>query len=112
MARSGARLGQPMVMVKDAGRMNNAIRRTKSIRSDHRRRMVVMQSLRLMVTSGVVRRAEMEPPRHPDDCADIEADPQASVVSIPPVNLDEPGWFTRFFCRQTDSSFTHARHTT
>ena len=112
MARSSARLDQPMVMVKDAGLMNYAKRRTNSIRSDRQRRMVAMQSLRLMVTSGVVRRAEMDYPRHPDDCADIDADPEVSVSLSPPVDPDEPGWLTRFVRRQTDSSFTHARHTT
>ena len=112
MARSGARLGQPILMINAAKSMNYLMRRTKDIRSDRRRHMVVMQSLRLMITSGVVRRAEMDPPHHRDDCAKIEADLEASLSFIPPVNLDEQGWLTRFFLRRTESPFTQARHTT
>jgi len=92
--------------------MSYAIRRTEGIRWDRWRRMVALRSLELMVMNGVVRRAEVDPPRHLDDCADIEADPESSLASMPPVNLEEQSWFTRFSCRQTDPSFTHARHTT
>ena len=99
-------------MGKGAGPMKYAMRKTKGMRWNRRRHMVMMQSLRLMVTSGVVRRAEMDPPQHRVDCAGIEADPEVSVSSMLPVNLDEQSWFTRFFSRRAESLFTHARHTT
>jgi len=92
--------------------MKYAMRRAKSVRWDRWHRMVVMRSLELMVMNGVVRRAEADPPQHLDDCADVEADPEASLSSIPPVNLDEQGWFTRFFRRRADVLINHARHTT
>lgn len=89
------------------------MRRTKGVRWDRWHHMVVLRSLQLMVLNGVVRRAEVDPPQHLDDCADIEADSEVSVsISMPPVNLDEKGWFTRFFRRRAESVFTHARHTT
>lgn len=99
-------------MVKEVGPMKYAMRRTEGIRWDRWHRMVVMRSLQMMVMSRVVRRAELDPPRHLDDCADIEADPEASLSSMPPVIFDEQGWFTRFFRRRADSHFTHERHTT
>ena len=92
--------------------MRKTMKQTKGIRWDRWRRMVVMRSLELMVMNGVVRRAEVDPPRHLDDCADMEADPKASISSVPSVNLEEQSWFARFSCRQTDPSYTHARHTT
>jgi hypothetical protein len=101
-----------MVMGKEAGPVKYAMRQTKDMSWNRRRRKVMMQSLRLMVTSGVVRRAEMDPPQHRADYAGIEADPEASVSSMLPVNLDEQSWFTRFISRRAESLFTHARHTT
>jgi hypothetical protein len=98
--------------MKNAGLMKHAMKRTKGIRWDRWRRMVVMQSLQLMVTSGVVRRAEMEPHRHGDHCADIEADQEASSLAMPPAESDEQGWFTRLFHRRTESPFFHVRHNT
>jgi hypothetical protein len=91
--------------------MEHAMRRTDGIRWDRWHRMVVMRSLQMMVMSGVVRRAEIDPPQHLDDCANIETDPEASL-SMPPVIFDEQGWFTRFVRRREDSPFTHERHTT
>jgi hypothetical protein len=85
--------------------------RTTGILRNRWHRMVVMQSLRMMVLSGVVRRAEVDPPRHLNDAADIQAVPEASLPSSLPVNYGEQGWFTRFFRRRAHSSYTHARHT-
>lgn len=93
--------------------MKYAMRRTAGIRWDRWHRMVVMKSLQMMVLSGVVRRAEVDPPQHRDDCAHIETDPEASLpISMPPIIVDEQGWFTRFCHRRADSLFTQARHTT
>ncbi len=93
--------------------MKYARRRTEGIRWDRWHRMVVMKSLQMMVLSGVVRRAEVDPPLHRDDCVNIETDPEALVsISMPPVIVDDQGWFTRFIHRRADSLFTQARHTT
>jgi len=102
-------------MVKDAGPIKYVVRRAKGVRWDRWHRMVVMRSLEMMVMNGVVRRAEVDPSQHLDDCAGIETDPdtEASVsISVPSGIVDEQSWFTRFFRRRTDSSLTHARHTT
>ena len=92
--------------------MRKTRKRTKGIRWNRWHRMVVLRSLQLMVMNGVVRRAEVDPPQHLDDCADIGTDPEAAFSSMPPVNLDEQGWFTRFFRRRADLLISHARHTT
>jgi predicted alpha/beta hydrolase len=87
-------------------------RRTEGIRWDRWHRMAMMRSLELMVLNGVVRRAEVDPPQHFANRADSEAVPRASLPSLPLVQLDEQGWFTRFFRRRADAPFTHVRHTT
>lgn len=92
--------------------MTDARRRTKGIRWDRRRRMVAMRSLQLMVMNGVIRRAEVYPLRHLDTCVDLDADPEASLSSMPNVTLDEQSWFTRFSCRPADSFLSYVRHTT
>ena len=91
--------------------MRNTMRRTEGIRWDRWHRMAMMRSLELMVLNGVVRSAEVDPPQHPARRADIGTNPRASL-SMPLVNLDKQGWFSRFFRRRADASFTHVRHTT
>ena len=92
--------------------MKYARRQTEGIRWDRWHRRVMMRSLELMVLNGVVRRAEVDPPQHRATRADSEAVPRASLPSLPLVQLDEQGWFTRFFRRRADAPFTHVRHTT
>jgi hypothetical protein len=91
--------------------MKYPMRRTKGVRWDRWHRMVVTRSLEMMVMNGVIRRASVDPPQHLDDCAEIEAHSEEPVF-MPPVIGNEQGWLTRFFRRQADSPFTHARHTT
>jgi hypothetical protein len=93
--------------------MNYAMKRIEGICWDHRRCMVVMQSLRLMVLSGVLRRAEVDPPQYLDDCADSEtdADTAASLSSLPLGSVDVQSWLTRLFHRRADLIINHARHT-
>ena len=100
-----------MVIVRNARPMKNAMRRTRGVRWDCWRRMVTMRSLELMVMNGVIRHATVDPPQYLDACADIEASPEDSL-SLPPVIIDEQGWFTRFFRRREFSPLTHERHTT
>jgi len=86
---------------------------TRGVHWGRWRRGMVMRSLEMLVTSGVVRRAEVDPPQHRDECSDSEAGPEAPALSMPAVNLDKPGWwFSRFIRRRGDSPFTHVRHTT
>ena len=85
---------------------------TRGIHWGRWRRSMVLRSLEMLVTSGVVRRAEIDPPQHYDECPDREASLEASVSSLPAVNLDAQGWFIRFFRRRVGSPFTHVRHTT
>jgi hypothetical protein len=92
--------------------MKYVTRRTEGIRWDRWRRIAMIQSLRMMVLSGVVRRAELYPHRHFDKCVDLDADPEATLSSMSDVVLDEQSWLTRFSCRRADSLLTHARHTT
>jgi len=92
--------------------MKHTMRRTEGIRWDRWHRMVMMRSLELMVLNGVVRSAEVDPPQHLANRADSEAVPRAALPSLPLVQLDEQGWFTRFFRRRTDLHITQARHTT
>jgi len=102
-----------MVRSKDTGPMKFVMRRTKGIRWDRWHRMVVTQSLEMMVMNRVLRHAEVDPPRHHEDVTNIEADPEESAPrSMPAVITDERGWFTRFVRRRVGSPFTHARHTT
>ena len=111
MARSGARLGQSMV-IKDSGPMKYVKKGTRGIHWGRWRRRMVMRSLEMLVTSGVVRRAEVDPPQHRNEYSDSEAGPEASVLSLPAVNVDAQGWFSRLVRRRGDSPFTHVRHTT
>ena len=92
--------------------MKDVKKGTRGIRWNRWRRRMVMRSLEMLVTSGVVRRAEVDPPQHCDECPDIEMDLEVSISSMPAVDLDAPGWFTRFVRRRVGSPFTHARHTT
>ena len=112
MARSGDGLDYPILATKDSRPVKYDMRRTQGVRWDCRHGMVAVRSLELMVMNGVVRRAEVDPPQHLDDCADIDRDIAASLASIPPSIVDRQGWFTRFFRRRIESPFTHARHMT
>ena len=113
MAREGARLGQSMV-INDVGTMKYAKRGTRGIHWGRWRRRMVMRSLEMLVTSGVVRRAEVDPPQYLDERPESDTGPEASELSLPAVNLnlDAQGWFSRFVRRRADSPFTHVRHTT
>jgi hypothetical protein len=94
--------------------MSYAVKRIEGICWDRRRCMVVMQSLRLMVLSGVLRRAEVDPPQYLDDCAgsETDADTAASLSSLPLGSVNAQSWFTRLFHRRTNFVINHARHTT
>jgi len=92
--------------------MKHAMRRTEGVRWDRWRRIAMMQSLQMMVLSGVVRRAELYPHRHFDKCVDLDADPEASLSSRSDVTLDEQSWFPRFAGQQADSPLMHARNAT
>ena len=92
--------------------MKYVMRRAKGVRWDRWHRMIVTRSLEMMVMNGVVRRAEVDPPKHFDVCADSETDSETSVAAMPPVDLHEQRWYTRFFRRRADVLISHARHMT
>jgi hypothetical protein len=94
--------------------MSYAMKRIEGICWESRRCMVVMQSLRLMVLSGVLRRAEVDPPQYLDVCAgsETDADTAASLSSVLHGSVDSQSWFTRLFHRRADLIIHHARHTT
>lgn len=93
--------------------MEHAKRETVGIRWDGWHRRVEMQSLRMMVMSGVVCHAAVDPSQHRDDRIDIEMEPESAFsVSLPPVIIDEQGCLTRLLHRRAGSPFTYARQTT
>lgn len=74
--------------------MNRTMRRTAGISWEQWHRMVVMQSLQMMVMSGVVRRADLDPP--PDRHNSAQDGPDGQGGDDTPVGgLAEPGWFAR-----------------
>ena len=85
---------------------------TRGIQWNRWRRRMVMRSLEMLVTNGVVRRAEVDPPQYRAAYSKSASGSESSVSSILPVNLDASGWFTRFFRRRVGSPFTRVRHTT
>jgi hypothetical protein len=88
------------------------VRRDTGIRWDRWNRKVTMHSLQLMVMNGVVRSAEIDPPRYRAGRPDVKAKTTASQLSRPPVDLAGQGWFTKLFRRRADVPIHHVRHTT
>lgn len=87
-------------------------RRDTGIRWDRWNRKVTMQSLQLMVMNGVVRSAEIDPPRYRAGRPDVKAKttvPQLSIASVDPAGQ---GWFSKLFRRRADPLIHHVRHTT
>ena len=76
--------------------MKRTMRRRAGISWGQWHRMVVMQSLQMMVMSGVVRRADLDPPlvrrNSTQGGPDGQGGDEASAGS-----LAEPGWFARMF---------------
>lgn len=76
--------------------MKHNMRRTAGIFWAEWHRMVVMRSLKMMVMSGVVRRADLAPPPvHPNSVEgglDGQGEGRSSTDS-----LEEPGWLARIF---------------
>jgi hypothetical protein len=79
--------------------MKHTMRRTAGISWEQWHHMVVMQSLKMMVMSGVVRRADLDPPLvHFDSMngrPEGQGGDQTSVGS-----KAGPGWFSRMFFRR------------
>jgi hypothetical protein len=71
-------------------------RRTAGVPWAKWHRMIVLRSLKMMVMSGVVRRADLAPPPvHPDSGEgglDGQGEDQSSAGS-----MAEPGWLARMF---------------
>ena len=77
--------------------MKRTIRRATGISWEQWHRMVMMQSLRMMVMSGVVRRADLDPP--PVHLNSAQGGPVGQGGDEPSVSsVGKPGWFVRMFC--------------
>jgi hypothetical protein len=76
--------------------MKRPMRRTAGISWAQWHRMVVMQSLKMMVISGVVRRADRNPPLVHGDSAESGPDGQGGDQTSAG-NMAEPGWLARMF---------------
>ena len=76
--------------------MKRTMRRRAGIPWEQWRRMVVLQSLQMMVMSGVVRRADLDPP--PVDRHLAQGGPERQGGGEPSASsVAEPGWFARMF---------------
>lgn len=76
--------------------MNRTMRRTAGISWEQWHRTVVMQSLQMMVMSGVVRRADLDPPSIQLNSAQGGPDGQGEDETSAD-SLAEPGWFAKMF---------------
>ena len=76
--------------------MKHTMRRRVGISWERWHRMFVMQSLRMMVMSGVVRRADCDPPLVHLNSAQGGLDGQGGDKTSAS-SLAEPGWFARMF---------------
>jgi hypothetical protein len=78
--------------------MKYTMRRTAAgISWEQWHRMVVMQSLQMMVMSGVVRRADLDPPLVHLNSAQGGPDRQGGGDETSTSSMAEPGWFARIF---------------
>ena len=76
--------------------MKRAMKRTAGISWERWHRMVVTQSLQMMVMSGVVRRADLDPPLVHLDSVQGELDGQGGEKTSAG-SMAEPGWIARIF---------------
>jgi hypothetical protein len=77
-------------------RVKHTVRRAAGISWEQWHRMVVMQSLKMMVMSGVVRRADLDPPlAHLGSAEAGTEEPGGSQGSA--IGMTEPSWFARMF---------------
>jgi hypothetical protein len=76
--------------------VKHSIRPTAGISREQWRRIVVARSLKMMVRSGVLRRADIDPPRVHFNPAQGGSFWQGGDET-PPNTMAEPGWFARIF---------------
>ncbi|OGW50106.1 MAG: hypothetical protein A2V62_00905 [Nitrospirae bacterium RBG_19FT_COMBO_58_9] len=76
--------------------MGRTVRRTAGISWEQRHRQAVTQYLKMMVISGVVRRADLDPPLLHLSSAKIGIDPYGGDLD-PDDEVEEPGWLARIF---------------
>lgn len=73
--------------------MNVAAKRKRSSNWGLWRRTISLQSLQMMVMSGVVRRADLDPPQDPVRTGYWHRD--TARVNIPQESASEQGWISR-----------------
>ena len=76
--------------------MGRTVRRTAGISWEQRHRQAVTDSLKMMVLSGVVRRADLDPPLLHQHSAKIGIDPYGGALDLDD-EIEEPGWLARIF---------------
>ncbi len=76
--------------------MGRTVRRTAGISWEQWHREAVTDSLKMMVLSGVVRRADLDPPLLHQHSAKIGIDPYGGALDLDE-EIEEPGWLARIF---------------
>lgn len=86
--------------------MKVVAKRKAGVKWDLWRRAVSFESLQMMVMSGVVRRADLDPPQNPGRTGYWHRD--AAKVAVPQESASEQGWISRMILgRKSASQTTH-----
>jgi hypothetical protein len=81
-------------------------KRKAGVKWDLWRRAVSFESLQMMVMSGVVRRADLDPPQNPGRTGYWHR--EAAKVAVPQESASEQGWISRMILgRKSVSQSTH-----
>ena len=86
--------------------MKAVAKRKAGVKWDLWRRAVSFQSLQMMVMSGVVRRADLDPPQNPGRTGYWHR--EAAKVAVPQEAASEQGWISRIILgRKSIHQSTH-----
>lgn len=86
--------------------MKAVVQRRAGVKWNLWRRAVSFESLQMMVMSGVVRRADLDPPPNPGRTGYWHRD--APKVAVPQESVSEQGWISRMILgRKPVSRSTH-----
>lgn len=86
--------------------MKAVAKRKAGVKWDLWRRAVSFESLQMMVMSGVVRRADLDPPQNPDRTGYWHR--EAVKFAVPQESASEQGWISRMILgRKSASQASH-----
>lgn len=86
--------------------VKHATKRKTMVKWDLWRRAVSFESLQMMVMSGVVRRADLDPPQNPERTGYWHR--EAAKVAVPQEAASEQGWISRMILGRKSASLpTH-----